>query len=336
MVVPLHYFLFQDFRPEVMRLKQGNYFEYFDYDPDAQKILKGHQQEAEATYKVYLPYDALLTCLEINDLVDAGAVARIEAHYTFLGQFLHPTHDAARELHDNSKYHEGKPAIGMNSPYKKSARLLAALYVCYLVAGVLEEIALAHENAPKKYIADPGTEDLRRLIDEAPTKFHYFCFLFNEPTLYDKFQHYNAPRHRRTNQAMGRLRQHPPELIKFNQHILGQLQHALNSWTGGKAGRTTVHLSPTKPGWVALRLKDALDAKFAQIAGRVVLGIDNGHLVDIVVTAVVKRLRGPAGYPDISGGPPFFNGTSAHRKCNLAILTCSAAFQRKVLPLRPT
>ncbi|KOX30065.1 hypothetical protein ADK67_09870 [Saccharothrix sp. NRRL B-16348] len=34
-------------------------------------------------------------------------------------------------------------------------------------------------------------------------------------------------------------------------------------------------------GWVALRLKDALDAKFVQIASGVVLGIDTGYLVSV-------------------------------------------------------
>lgn len=236
MVVPLHYFLYQEFRPEVMRLKHGDYFEHFDFDPDTQKILKGHQQEAADTYRLYLSYDSLLTCLEINDLADAAAITRIEAHYTFLGQFLHPTSTAARELHESSNYHEGKPAIGMSSPYKKSARLLAALYVCYLVAGILKEIALVHDDAPSKYIANPGTADLHLLINQVPKRFHYFWFLFNEPTLYDKFQHYNTHATEEQTKQWNSYSNTPPELIKFNQHILAQLEGALTTWTGGKAG----------------------------------------------------------------------------------------------------
>jgi hypothetical protein len=102
LVIPVHYFHFKDFRPEVMRLKHGDYFEYVEYSPDTQKIPQGHQQEAAIVYRHYLSYDALLTCLELNELADGAAITRIEAHYTFLEKFLHPAHDAARDLHEDS------------------------------------------------------------------------------------------------------------------------------------------------------------------------------------------------------------------------------------------
>ena len=236
MMIPAHYFHFTEFRPEVMRLKQGDYFEYVTYDSETQKTLKGHQQEAANVYRHYLSYDALLTCLELNDLVDAAAITRIEAHYTFLGQFLHPTNDAARDLHENSNQHEGKPNIGMRFPYKSSARLLAALYVCYLVAGLLEEVALLYDNAPAKCIADPGTAELHSLINEVTKKFHYFWFLFNEPTLYDKFVYCNTHANDEQLKDWGGYANTPSELIAFNQHILGHLESALNGWNGGRVG----------------------------------------------------------------------------------------------------
>ncbi|HEV2781107.1 MAG TPA: hypothetical protein VGX25_17115 [Actinophytocola sp.] len=99
--VPVHYFHFQNFRPEVMRLKQDDYFEYVELPADTKKIMRGHQAKATVVYRHYLSYDGLLTCLELNELVDRAVITRIEAHYTFLGQFLHPTNDAARQLHED-------------------------------------------------------------------------------------------------------------------------------------------------------------------------------------------------------------------------------------------
>ncbi|MFI7284710.1 hypothetical protein ACIBOV_31085 [Micromonospora chersina] len=235
-VVPIHYFHFQEFRPEVMRLKREDYFEYFEYPPDTQKILEGHQRDAAVVYKHYLSYDALLTCLEVNELVDRPAISRIEAHYTFLGQFLHPTHNAARDLRTGSNYYSGSPAIGMNSPNTPAARILAALYVCYLVSGFLDEIACLHENAPNKYIADPATTQLRRLATEVPEKFSYFWFLFNEPPLYDKFTYCVNHASNEELDAWGHYSNAPNDRIVFNQHIYEHLKEAMSAWHNGRAG----------------------------------------------------------------------------------------------------
>jgi hypothetical protein len=239
LVIPVHYFHFQNFRPEVMRLKRGDYFEYVEYPPDTEKILQGHQKDAAVVYKHYLSYDALLTCLELNDLADHAAIARIEAHYTFLGRFLHPTNNAARDLHDDRNYHTGKPAIGMHSPYAPVARLLAALYVCYLVAGYLDGIAHLHENAPKTYITEPGTEQLRRLTTDVPKKYAYFWFLFNDPSLYDKFNHCVNHATEEEWQAYGHYANTPNDRVMFNQHIYDQLKQSLNEYSNIRCGRYT-------------------------------------------------------------------------------------------------
>ncbi|MFD0882988.1 hypothetical protein ACFQ08_00185 [Streptosporangium algeriense] len=238
-VIPVHYFYFQKFRPEVMRLKRGEYFEYVEYSPDTEKVLQGHQKDAIAVYKHYLSYDALLTCLELNDLADHAAIARIEAHYTFLGQFLHPTNNAARDLHVDSNRHDGKPAIGMVASYSSEARLLAALYVCYLVAGYLDEIAHLHENAPKAYIAEPGTGQLRRLAGEVPKKYSYFWFLFNDPPLYDKFIHCINRATEEEWKIYGHYANAPNDRIMFNQHIYEQLKQALKGWRNARVGTYT-------------------------------------------------------------------------------------------------
>jgi hypothetical protein len=239
LVIPAHYFHFKQFHPEVMRLKQGDYFEYVEYEPDTLKVLKGHQKDAAIAYRYYLSYDALLTCLELNELVDQAAIARIEAHYTFLGRFLHPTNDAARELHDYSNQHQGRPAIGMDTPYSPVAQLLAALYVCYLVASLLDEVAHLHENAPKTYIADPGTEQIRHLAAGVPHKYSYFWFLFNDPPLYDKFLYCTSHATADEWATYGHYANAPDDRIMFNQHIYSHLKDALGGWNNAKTGTYT-------------------------------------------------------------------------------------------------
>jgi hypothetical protein len=244
-VVSVHYFYFKEFRPEIMRLKRGDYFEYVEPQPDTEQAMKQYQQEAISVYRHYLSYDALLTCLELNDLVDQAAIARIEAHYTFLGQFLHPTHDAARDLHERSNYHDGQPNIGMTTEYTIEARLLASLYVCYLVSGILDAIAGLHESAPKDFITDAGVEELRRLIAEVPKRFSYFWFLFNDPPLYDKFSYCSYHVSKTELEELGHYGNVPNERVTFDQHIYAHLQHALQDWSNAKCG---VYYSPLNAG----------------------------------------------------------------------------------------
>ncbi|MFD7379890.1 hypothetical protein [Streptomyces mirabilis] len=70
--IPMHFFQHQEFRPEVMRLKDGDYFQYYEDPEDVKKALKVHTREAEFRYKYYLSYGALLECLDLNGLVVAG------------------------------------------------------------------------------------------------------------------------------------------------------------------------------------------------------------------------------------------------------------------------
>jgi hypothetical protein len=235
-IIPAHYFQFQHFRPEVMRLKGEDYFEYYERDPETRKALKGHREDAALNYKFYLSYDGLLECLELNDIVDAAVISRIEAHYTFLGKFLHPTHNAARDLHDRNNWLSGSTRVGMDYPYSKVAVLLASLYVCYLVAGILDEAAGLIEAAPVKYIGRAGTEELRALTSSVPEKFPYFWFLFNAPPLWDRF---NYCIHHATDQELedwGGYTGTPNERVPFDQHIYGHLQSALGGWSNQRCG----------------------------------------------------------------------------------------------------
>lgn len=234
--IPAHYFEFREFHPETMRLKDENYFQYYEPSPDVKKADKKHRLDQEARYRFYLSYDSLLHCLEINGLADDPLQARIEAHYTFLGKFLHPTHDAARDLHENANVHNGQTQIGMGQVYTEVAVLLGYLYVCYLLAALLDEAASFFERAPQKYLTMPGTTDLRAATARVPAEFPYFWFLFNDPPLYDRF---NYCIHHATDdelKAWGGYAGVPFDRVPFSQYIYGHLQQALGGWRNARCG----------------------------------------------------------------------------------------------------
>lgn len=240
-VIPIHFFEFQEFQPEAMRLNDDDYFQYYTPTPAVKKANRTHQQETAYRYRHYLSYDALLQCLELNGLVDPAVLARIEAHYTFLGKFLHPTHDAARSLHEGSNVYSGITAIGMEQRYTPAAVLLASLYVCYTVAGILGEIVGLFERAPSKYVKEAGTDALQGIVKNVESDFEYFWFLFNDPPLYDRFEyciHHGTDEERVT---WGNYRNVPKECIAFNQNIYGHLQQALSGWSNRRCG---VYKSP--------------------------------------------------------------------------------------------
>lgn len=239
--IPFHFFQFQEFHPETMRLDDSEYFEYYEPSPEMKRAQKEQRVNAIGLYRFYLSYDALLQCLELNDLVDTGAIARIEAHYTFLGKFLHPTHNAARLLHERSNVYDGGTAIGMDRAYAKNSVLLAALYVAYLLAGVLDEVAGFFDSAPKMYIEDAATSGLRRLTTSVYTSFSYFWFLFNRPPLWDK---YNYAIYHVDDAALaiyGGYVNIPDSVVPFDWDIPRHLASAIGGWRNARLG---VYLSP--------------------------------------------------------------------------------------------
>ncbi|HZD02717.1 MAG TPA: hypothetical protein VFA46_21755 [Actinomycetes bacterium] len=240
-IVPVHFFHFQEFYPESARLKHEDYFQYHEPNPEAKKELREYQASETARYWHYLSYEALLHCLKLNELADAAAIARIEAHYTFLGKFLHPTRNAARELHDNNNVYYGGSGVGIPQEYSKTAVLLAALYVCYLTAAFLDEVAGLIEGAPPRYVAQANVEGLRSLTASVLDEFPYFWFLFNDPPLYDRFNHciHHATADELT--EWGHYRNIPAERVAFDQHIYGHLQRAL---AGRRNDRCGVYRSP--------------------------------------------------------------------------------------------
>ncbi|TWE29781.1 hypothetical protein [Prauserella muralis] len=238
-----HYFQFQEFSPQVMRLNRDDYFEYLPTPQQLQHQEKEFQREATFLYQHYLSYDSLLTCLELNDIADKACVKRIEAHYTFLGQFLHPTHNAARSLCEPSNIYDGQPNVGMRYPYARNAVLLAHLYAAFLMAGIIQELALLFENAPKKYISKPATAMLRHVAEVPEREFNYFWFLFNKAPLYDK---YNFCIYHLTYEELAEIGGYPKisgDQIPFDHDIFGHLNSALASWSNAKCG---VYESPLR------------------------------------------------------------------------------------------
>lgn len=234
--IPIHFFEFQEFYPETMRLKDEDYFVYRLPSSSVTEAQKRHRQETAFKYRHYLSYDALMQCLELNDIADKAVQTRIEAHYTFLGKYLHPTHDAARDLHQRNNVHRRQTILGFDQPYEKTAILLASLYVCSLLTGILEEIAGLLENAPPRYISDAGTTELRNLTDQTQQSFNYFWFIFNEAPLYDKF---NYCIHHLNDEELATFKHYsniPSERITFNMRIYSHLKNALSSSFNERCG----------------------------------------------------------------------------------------------------
>jgi hypothetical protein len=234
--VSMYFFHFDEFSPETMRLDSSDYFEYHEPSADLKKALKSYRLEAQLTYRHFLSYDGLLMCMELNDLVDKQSRLRVEAHYTFLGTFLHPSKDAMRDLHERSNWHHGRPTIGMEYQYTQTARLLASSYICYLLAGILDEFASLFEKAPKKYVENANTEELREVTASVPVTMPYFWFIYNDAPPYDKF---NWAASHATDEQLKKYGGYiglPTALIPFNQHIYTSLEHGLSGWSNGRVG----------------------------------------------------------------------------------------------------
>jgi hypothetical protein len=235
--IPIHYFLhFQEFRPEAMRLRDEDYFDYTEPDPGVLASQKTFRLETTYRYQHFLSYDALLLCLEINDLMSKPERHRIDAHYTFLGTFLHPTNDAAKSLHVGANHKSGRPAIGKAQHYTETAKLLASLYVAHLVAGMLREVAGLLESAPTEHVADANTSNLRAIVNEVEQSVSYFWFVENEAPLYDRFNYAVNWTSDEDLEKYGDFSAIPSKKVKFNQHIYSHLADSLSGWSNRRVG----------------------------------------------------------------------------------------------------
>lgn len=233
--IPLHYFYFRAFRPEAKSLRPQDYLQYLPMGNELKESWKEHRSEASKTYRHYLSYAAMRECLVLNDLADRGMVKRLEAHYTFLGRFVHPTHASARELHRDPNAYADRTYPGMPSGYTPAARLLALLYANFLLAHLLEEFCLLLENSSPKYVGQAGTQELWNAVREA-LSIRYFWFLENEASDYDKFvwaiHKVSVDRLER----LGGYQAIPSSEIAFNPDVYGNLRNALCGWSNLKVG----------------------------------------------------------------------------------------------------
>lgn len=240
-IVPVHYFHYNEFRPDVYRLDDDYYFDpvpssYRSQTRRSARARRKHRDEAGFRYRYFLSYEALLICLSLNQLASAEEVKRIEAHYTFLGQFLHPTNRASRQLHGNSNHYMGGFHVGLPQPYDADARLLAALYAVHLAAMVANEVADMLDAAPRRYLAEAGTSPIRALLDEVEQRFNYFWFVYNDAPLYDR---YIYAINEASDEELGKVGGYPSlstDNIKFDAAILEHLRHTLRSWNNLRVG----------------------------------------------------------------------------------------------------
>jgi len=235
-LVPLHYFQLKEFQPEAMRLDSERYFVYYESPAEVLKAQAKHREGETYRYRHYLSYDALLECLALNGLATEAEQARIDAHYTFLGRFLHPTHEAARDLHDGANLHDGQPCIGMHAEYSRAAVLLAHSYVIHLLADILDEVAQLFETAPKRYIREPGTSAIRQVAQEARKRFEYFWLIYNEAPLYDRWLFAIHHVSDEDLEAYGGAAGVPSEIVSFHQHIYSHFKNALTGWGNQRCG----------------------------------------------------------------------------------------------------
>ena len=81
--------------------------------------------------------------------------------------------------------------------------LLSYLYVCYALAATLDEAATLLEGAPRKYVANAGTADLRATTARLPSEFPYFLVPVQRSAALRPVQLLHPPRIRR---RVGRVR----------------------------------------------------------------------------------------------------------------------------------
>lgn len=192
--VSIHYFLFKEFKPENHRLddERGIALWLPKNDPRRKKLRQSQlnrQQQQRDRYEQFLSWAALLNSLDVNGLMTKRQRRLMEGQYTFLGRFLHPTSGAALDLHDPPNFHDSSPGVGLRQPYDRRAVLLAMLYAAWIAADLADEIADMLESAPSRYIADPGTDELRAANAVVRKRFGYFWFLQDDPPWWDRYEY---------------------------------------------------------------------------------------------------------------------------------------------------
>jgi hypothetical protein len=236
-VIPIYLFQFKDFDPSTMRLKTEDYFTYYEPAPHIKAARKKWQLESMFNHQHYLSYSALMQCLELNELFTDAELKRLDAHYTFLGTFLHPTHDAARGLHDRGGSWGELMMSGKDQTYTSESVLLATIYVAYLVSSLIDELSGLFDSASTEFITDASTADVKASSQIVRDEFGYFWFIENDVPLFDQFNH--AIHHMTAAEisAIGGYKAVRTDSVSFNHHIYTNFGKSLNGWSNRLVGK---------------------------------------------------------------------------------------------------
>jgi len=238
--IPYHFFSIKEFDPESMRLDDNDYFTYYDADDTVRARDLQYKKEQRFMYQHYMSYEGLLNCLRINEITDEAAIHRIQAHYTYLGKFLHPTHEAFRSLRERSNYHSECTIVGAEYPYERSAILMAYTYTIHNAISYLDELVNILDNAPTENFKSSGSDDVHTIINEMRERYNYFWYIFNGPPDHAKFNYVIHHLSDAEFEAIGKdYRKVDPNMVTFDKNIYGSFQEAMGGWSNRRVGSYT-------------------------------------------------------------------------------------------------
>lgn len=107
-------------------------------------------------------------------------------------------------------------------------------------AMVVSEVADMLESAPSRYLADPGTTEVRKLLAELEGRFDYFWFVFNDAPLFTTAGFAINEASDDELKAAGGYAALATDRIKFDSGVLEHLRHTLSPWGNSRVG----HYSP--------------------------------------------------------------------------------------------
>jgi hypothetical protein len=232
--IPLHYFLFQEHQPQSHRLKTWDYYSAIPIEGEFLRALNEQHENSKSTYNNYLSYQSLKESLELNHLIDSDMSKRLEAHYTFLGNFVHPTNNAARNLHERNNNHNGGTSIGLPNGYASEAILLGYLYVLNLAHSYIEMLVSLIKTAPGRYIAEFSSIELDELIADQRLRFEYFWFLSSKAPRYDKFRAALLPQ--LFKKYASNYLSIPDSQVPFDFRIYERFIQSLGGWSNSSIG----------------------------------------------------------------------------------------------------
>lgn len=221
--VPYHHFLFEKFYPNQAILDEKDYFNYRSAKYSRQFNARSRQNQIEQKWlkQHYMSFEAILYNLQLNRLLTKQSKLRVEAHYLFLGKFIHPNNGMIGMLKTDNSDYTHKPLSDFLEP-NFNLSLLGMLYSGYILSNLIDTILYVLTNAPKLYIKKVNDEQIRNLLDKFYKDYDYFWFIHNKPHDYDKFQQCVAGIGKK--KAPSDFRLIMDKDVKFDQDILNRIQ----------------------------------------------------------------------------------------------------------------